>query len=459
VIATIVSGSLGYVLVPAIADRIAAGSQRDAAKVASQVGAYLLALSVLITAFVVIEALPLTALLCPGFSSEEREMTAGLIRILAALITANSLIAHLNALYHSYQRFAAPAIAGVIGTLVTLLYVVILHQRQGIFSVAWGIVAGAAVTVVLLLPLVASQLKLSGAATLQAVHPATRRCLWLLMPLVLGAIYWRLDPLLDRYLASRLPTGSIAHLGYAWRLISGLMLIGTSGLSIVAFPAIAAHAAAGRRAELSAELAHAIRFFLFLIVPICMGLAAFRVPVVRLLFEHGKFTSSDTQAVALLVALYVGVISGAGLGDLLSRTCYAQQDTRTPVIIHSLNFTLVALLKFAVVGQWQAAGLVAATSLYYLINCVALGAILLRRLGIEMLTKTPGTLFRSILSSLVGCLAARLVMELPLSWAVLPAAACAALVYLLTMWLLGDEFAVKFERSLLHRRRTRPKTA
>ena len=39
------------------------------------------------------------------------------------------------------------------------------------------------------------------------------------------------------------------------------MLIGTSGLSIVAFPAIAAHAAAGRRAQLNVELSHVIRFF------------------------------------------------------------------------------------------------------------------------------------------------------------------------------------------------------
>ena len=57
VIATILSGSLGYVLVPAIADRLAAGSERDAAKVASQVGVYLFVLSLLITALVILAPL------------------------------------------------------------------------------------------------------------------------------------------------------------------------------------------------------------------------------------------------------------------------------------------------------------------------------------------------------------------------------------------------------------------
>ena len=124
------------------------------------------------------------------------------------------------------------------------------------------------------------------------------------------------------------------------------MLLGTSGLSIVAFPAIAGHAAAGRRAGLNMELAHAIRFFLFLIVPVCIGLAAFSTPVVRLLFERGRFAPTDTRAVALLVMLYTGVIFGAGLGDLLSRTFYAQQNTLTPVIVHSVAFTVAAGLSF-----------------------------------------------------------------------------------------------------------------
>jgi putative peptidoglycan lipid II flippase len=300
-----------------------------------------------------------------------------------------------------------------------------------------------------LLPLFLSQLWHSTGWKL-SIHAGTRRCLWLLVPLILGAVYWRLDPLLDRFLGSYLPAGSIAHLGYAWRLASALIMIGTSGLSIVAFPSIAAHAAAGRRAELNAELAHAIRFFLFLIIPVCVGVAAFRAPVVRLLFERGKFTTADTQAVAILVALYVGVIFGAGLGDLLSRTCYAQQDTRTPVVVHSLNFTLAAALKFLVVASWGAAGLVAATSVYYLLNSAVLAAVLLRRLGSDMLAGTPGTLLRSMASSIIACLAAGLMIRSD-AWSVMPAAACGAVVYLLLMWLFRDEFAVKLCRRLTGR--------
>ena len=59
-----------------------------------------------------------------------------------------------------------------------------------------------------------------------------------------------------------------------------------------------------------------------------------------------------------------------------------------------------------------------------------------------MLTGTPGTLARSLASSLVACLAASAVIRLPWTAAVLPAAARGALVYVLAMWLLADEFAI-----------------
>jgi putative peptidoglycan lipid II flippase len=276
-----------------------------------------------------------------------------------------------------------------------------------------------------------------------SLHPGAHRCLYLLMPLVLAAMYWRLDPLLDRFLASYLPDGSIAHMGYAWRLINGLSLIGTSGLSVVAFPSIAAHVAAGRRDAQSAELAHALRFSLFLMVPICLGLIAFAQPVVKLLFERGQFLPSDTNAVATLVALYAGVVLGVSLSDLLSRTFFALQEMLVPVTVSLIAFSLVAVLKFLVAKPFGAAGLVAATSIFYLLNTGALAAILLARLSPHILAGTAATLARSLAASLLACLVAYPILFWPHPLALLPAAAAGALSYALVMRLLGDPFATK----------------
>src|SRR5262249_298220 len=140
VLATIVSGSLGYVLVPVIAERRAAGSERDATAMAAQIGFYLVVLSAILCGAAFVSARELTILLFPRFPTGEQELTASLLRVSSALIVFNSLIAYLNALFHSYRRFTLPAVAGVIGPIVTLAFVIAFHERHGIFAVAWGVV-------------------------------------------------------------------------------------------------------------------------------------------------------------------------------------------------------------------------------------------------------------------------------------------------------------------------------
>jgi putative peptidoglycan lipid II flippase len=447
VVSTILSGSLGYVLLPIFAERLAVGGERAATTFSSQIGLYLLATTLAITIAVAAAARPIASVLCPGFSASQLALTADLLRISSLLIVANSLISFLNSLYHCVHRFSRPALAGVIGTLLTVGYVAAYHQH-GIHAVAWGVVFGAAVTAGLLLPLLASHL-LAGDAWRLPPHEATRRSLWLLLPLVVGAMFWRLDPLLDRLLGSFLPTGSIAHLGYAWRLANSLSLIGGSGLAIVAFRSVVAHAAAGSREAMNAEIAHAWRLLAVVLIPIACGLVLFSEPVTRLLFERGRFTPDDTRAVALLVTLYVGVVVGAGTGDLLSRALYALHDTRTPVVVGVIAFGVGAALKVVLVREYDVAGLAAATSLFYLFNAGVLGIVVSRRLGGDWLAGTAGCILRSGAAAAGGCAVAGLVLRsLAGPWAVLPAAAAGAAVYVVILWLLGDEFARRLARTV-----------
>ncbi len=451
VIATILAGSLGYVLVPVVAQELAAGEAKKAAGIISQIGLGLAGVTSVITAAMTLTAQPLARLLCPGFDAEQQRLTGQLLAVSSILIFANSFVSYQNALSHCYRQFARPAIAGVLGTAATLAFVLWFQESHGIVAVAWGVVVGALVTVALLLPLFVAKLWQAGTSIWQPLA-GTSQCLRLLTPLVLAAVYWRLDPLLDRWLGSELEAGSISHLGYAWRLINGLSLVGTSGLSIVAFPAIAAHAAAGRREEMGAELAHAVRLYLFLVVPVCVGVAGFAEPIVQLLFERGRFSPTDTQMVATLVVLYVGVIFGVGISDLLARTFYAFREILVPVVVTTVVFTLVAGLKIATARRWGTEALVAATSLYYLATTVILAVILSRKLSAAMLAGAGSELARSLLASVVACAVAAAVTRLEIPYDLLPAAGVGAVVYLLTMWLMRDEFACRMVQGVTGQR-------
>ena len=67
--------------------------ERKAATVASQIGLYLLALSLFITAAIAAAATPLTGVFYPGFS-DEAAVCGGLLRVLADSIVGNSLVTY-----------------------------------------------------------------------------------------------------------------------------------------------------------------------------------------------------------------------------------------------------------------------------------------------------------------------------------------------------------------------------
>jgi len=60
-------------------------------------------------------------------------------------------------------------------------------------------------------------------------------------------------------------------------------------LASASLPVMARHAAAGETRELVATLNFSLRLTLFISVPATVGLVALRAPIVRVLFERGRF--------------------------------------------------------------------------------------------------------------------------------------------------------------------------
>jgi putative peptidoglycan lipid II flippase len=287
------------------------------------------------------------------------------------------------------------------------------------------------------------------------LDPEVKRFLWLCLPLVLGAAYFRLDPLVDRYLASGLPTGSVAHLGYASRIVSALLAAGTGGLAIVAFPNFAIQRAAGRPEDLAGEVSHALRCLSVILVPIILGLGCYSRPVIRDLYQRGLFTADDTQAVALLVLLYLVMVMAAAFGDVAAKVFYAMSDTRTPTLIGCFGFTLGVLLKILLTRLVGVAGIVAATSAYFLLNSVIMSVLIFRRLGPQSFSGVAGAAMRSLAASIIAVLAVLPVLQIPLPMNSLVGAACGAGVYFAALLLLRDELALRLWGYLVSRGQTR----
>ncbi len=447
VLSAIFFGSLSYTFVPIFSEQLDSGNPKQAWATAGNIGAILVLVAGSLSLATFFLARPLTGLLYPGFAGERFELTVQLLRILGWLVLTNGLITHLQAIYHCHRRFALPALSTVVGTAVTLALVVMIPVHS-IVGVGWAVLAGSVVAVVIQLPFPVVHLRCGQS------QAGTRRCLALLVPLVVGAVYYRIDPLVDRYLASALPGGSIAQLGYAWRVATALLLISTGSFSVVVFPNFARHWAAGRTTEFRAEIAYALRFLIVVLVPLTVALLCYHEPLIRDLLERGKFTSADTRAVALLLVFYLGAVIGAGLGEITSKVFYSLGDTRTPVFVGVAGFTLGVILKVLLIRSHGAAGIAVATSFYFLLTAAIMSWLIARREGNAVFAGTGGALGRALVAGAIAALVAYPIVALGFRWSSAVGAVCGGLVYAIVLLLERDEFLLRLWHFLT--RRTSP---
>jgi len=189
--------------------------------------------------------------------------------------------------------------------------------------------------------------------------------------------------LVNSNFASYLGDGPVSWLNVAFRFMQ--LPIGLFGVALgtVALPAVSRHRARGDTAALGRTVGQALEMVALLCLPAAAGLAVFGVPVIGLVYEHGRFTPADTTAAAQALAAYaVGLAGYAGI-KVLAPAFYALDDAGVPMRVSllsivtnvALNWTLVRVLGLGHVG------LALSTSAVAIANCAILYVVLRRRVG------------------------------------------------------------------------------
>jgi putative peptidoglycan lipid II flippase len=165
--------------------------------------------------------------------------------------------------------------------------------------------------------------------------------------------------------------------------------IGLFGVAIATanLARVSRDAARGDHDGMRRNLAASVRAAALLTLPATFGLIALREPIVRLLFQHGRFDAEDSARTAAAVLCYALGLFAYAVTKIQVPTFYALGDTRTPVkasvtavvLKIGANFLLIALLTRLGIDAFL--GLALSTSLAAWINFGWLAAGLRRRLG------------------------------------------------------------------------------
>lgn len=276
------------------------------------------------------------ALYTPGFEAEKQRLATGMTRVLSPFLLLVSLAALAMGILNTHGRFFLPALAPAWFNVLTIAGILALPAAlvgagiDPVYAIAWGALAGGAVQLAFQLP----ALRKAGFRfrwEFAPRDPALRRVAALMLPATLGLAAVQINIFIDTSLASGLGDGPISWLQYAFRLIQ--LPIGVFGvaLGMANLARVSRDAARGDLEGLRTNLAGALRAAAVLALPAAAGLVALREPLVRLLFERGRFDPSDTAATAAAVLCYATGLYAYAATKIQVPTFYALGDTRLPV--------------------------------------------------------------------------------------------------------------------------------
>ena len=309
--------------------------------------------------------------IAPGFDETQRALAVDLMRIvlLAAIVFAVS--GTITGILHANNRFALVALAGPLHNLGIIWAVLFLVPAMGIFGLAWGIVIGSLLHLLIQIP----GLIRSGMiwfATLGVGQGSMRELLRLLGPRIVTTNVVSLTRLIMNNLASFLSVGSISALSYAYMLWQfPETLIGTA-IAVAVFPRLSHRAAAQDMQGFRRLFRMALFTILALAIPAALVSVLFARQIVALVLQRGAFDAESTALVAPVLQFYALAIVGESLLELVARSFYAQHDSKTPMFVALGAMALRVALMFWWRDVLGAAGLALA---YAVGVCVEAGAL------------------------------------------------------------------------------------
>jgi putative peptidoglycan lipid II flippase len=188
--------------------------------------------------------------------------------------------------------------------------------------------------------------------------------------------------LLGHVVTQPMAVGSVFRLYVAQILYQFPLGVFAIAVGTAIFPGLGADALDHDRGKFKRVLRQGIIFTLLEGLPASVGLIIVRYPLIRLLFQRGRFMETDTQWVALSVVFYAAAIWAFSLQQILNRAYYALHDMTTPLVMSivtlALNTAVEIPLAFTHLGE---AGIAAGTLASFSVQAVVMLIMLDRKIG------------------------------------------------------------------------------
>ena len=360
----LILGALSAAFIPVFTGLISKDKDDEAWQMASDITNLALFCIIILSALLALFAPWLMRLLTPGFPPEKIASVVMFTRIMFLSPLFLGISGIMGGILTSLKHFLVYSIAPLLYNLGIIFGIGVLVRIMGPIGLAWGVVLGAFLHMGLQYFTVKNlgfkhSLRFIGAWKNKEV----RQVLRLMFPRMAGIAVNQFNLMIITIFASTLAAGSLAIFNFSTNLQSVPLSVFGISFSIAVFPALSTFAARGEKEKFVQAFSETFRQIMFFVIPLSVFMLVLRAQIVRVVLGAGKFDWSDTILTFQCLGIFVLSLFAQSAVQLLARSFYALQDTKTPFYVAIVTEAVNILAVILLIGRVQVLGLAIAFSL------------------------------------------------------------------------------------------------
>jgi putative peptidoglycan lipid II flippase len=308
-----------------------------------------------------------------------------LLRVMFPYVLLVCLAAFFMGMLNARGHFFVPAMGATMLNVVMIASVWWLAPKMGgkleqqIFGLAIGVVVAGVAQAAFQIPLLRKE-----GFRYRWISPwrdeTVRRVVTQMIPGALGVAAFQINVLITQGMAFWVGTGVVSSFTVAVRLME--LPQGVFGISLATYllPTLSGLAAEKKYPEFRSTLGQGLGWLVFVNLLASVLLFTLAEPMIRLLFERGRFNELSTANSAIALQCLAPGLVAFSIVNILARAFYALGDTRTPMRISIFCLSINVLFSAVLVWRFKQAGLGVANSMSAVINMSLLFYALRRKL-------------------------------------------------------------------------------
>lgn len=336
------------------------------------------------------------------------ELTVKMTQIMMPFFPLVALAAGFMAILNACGKFFMPSFASAMFNAVSIVTGVVLAHlfpqwgREPIEGMAYGVIAGGFIQALIQWPILRREgyrpIWSSPEKVSALKDPALRRMMLLMIPGTVGLAATQINILVNSVFATSVGAGAVSWLNYAFRLMQ--FPIGIFGVSLASatLPVFSRAWTSQEYDPASQSLLKTVKRVFAINFPASAGLAFLGVPIIALIFEHGRFSHQDTVSTAQALAAYSVGLTAYSVVKVLVPICYAIGETRLAVFSSFFSIVSNLIFNFLFVKQLGFIGLALGTSITAILNSILLWFLISRKLKQKQVPARTGEVLKAMLA-------------------------------------------------------------